>query len=76
MCVCVWGGEREGGEREGEEREGGERERGQGERGRGDKGREGEGTRGGGGVVLCPDHTSHKENGLVNHVEFLGLEAH
>jgi len=27
-------------------------------------------------VVSCPDHTSDKENGLVNQVEFLGLEAH
>jgi len=23
-------------------------------------------------LVSCPDHTSHKENGLVNQVEFLG----
>ena len=27
-------------------------------------------------LVSCPDHTSHEENGLVNEVEFLGLEAH
>ena len=23
-------------------------------------------------LVLCPDHTSHEENGLVNQVKFLG----
>jgi len=23
-------------------------------------------------LVLCPDHTSHEENGLVNQVEYLG----
>jgi len=22
---------------------------------------------------LCSDHTSHEENGIVNHVEFLGV---
>jgi len=27
-------------------------------------------------LVSCPDHTSHEENGLVNQVEFLGLEVH
>jgi len=27
-------------------------------------------------LVSCPDHTSLEENGLVNQVEFLGLEAH
>jgi len=27
-------------------------------------------------LVSCPDHTSHEENGLVNQVEFVGLEAH
>ena len=27
-------------------------------------------------LVSCPDHTSHEENGLVNQVEFLGLETH
>ena len=30
-------------------------------------------------LVSCPDHTSHKEDGLVNQAEFLGLlglEAH
>ena len=26
-------------------------------------------------LVSQPDHTSHKENGLVNQVQFLGLEA-
>jgi len=26
-------------------------------------------------LVSCPEHTSHEENGLVNQVEFLGLEA-
>jgi len=26
-------------------------------------------------LVLCPDHTLHKENSLVNQVEVLGLEA-
>ena len=27
-------------------------------------------------LVLCPDHTLTTKNGLVNQVEFLGLEAH
>jgi len=27
-------------------------------------------------IVSCPDHTSHKENGLVNQVKFLELEAY
>jgi len=27
-------------------------------------------------LALCPDHTSHEENGLVNKVEFLGPQTY